>query len=90
MQIQATYKRSEDSLKLLDSLGRIEELQHGNVRIMFNNRSPEDQKLLKHLLASLGNSKWRLTPETLWATGIAAVSSIGFMVYGVAGLLGYM
>ena len=89
MQLQATYKRSQDSLKLLERLNDIDELQQANVRIYFNSRSPEDQKLLKQLMASAG-SKRRLSRKTLATAGLAAVGSAGFIAYGLIGLFGFL
>ena len=91
IQINANFKRSADSLKLLERLGEIEELQGGNVKILFNNRSPEDQKLLQALRASLNSRRWyhKLTPETLKTLALATVLSMATMVYGFASLFGF-
>ncbi|MEM7133407.1 MAG: hypothetical protein AAF702_44335 [Chloroflexota bacterium] len=92
MQINANFKQSTDSLKLLERLGEMEELQKGNVRILFNNRSPEDQKLLTILRASLDQRRWyqKFTPDMLKTMALAAVSSISVMAFGFASLLGYI
>ncbi|MEZ4706790.1 MAG: hypothetical protein R3A44_06275 [Caldilineaceae bacterium] len=46
MQIQATCKKSQDSLRILERLEDIDELKPAQVRIVFNNRSAEDRVLL--------------------------------------------
>ena len=89
MQIQATYKRSQDSLKLLERLEHIKELDGAHLRILLNARSPEDQKLLKHLSASLRTGRPRLSPEMVKTVGFAAVFSLSFIAFGLSGLLGY-
>lgn len=89
MQIQATYKRSEDSLKLLENLNDIAEFQGANLRILFNSRSAEDRKLLQLLAASAGKSKPRFSPKMLMTAGITAIGSMGFIAYGLVGLFGY-
>lgn len=89
MQIQATYKRSQDSLKLLENLNHIEEFQGANLRILFNSRSPEDRKLLQLLAASAGKGRPRFSPKILMTAGLTAVGSMGFIAYGLIGLLGY-
>ncbi|MEM7134624.1 MAG: hypothetical protein AAF702_50645 [Chloroflexota bacterium] len=75
-------------MKLLERLGEIEELQGGNVKVLFNNRSPEDQKLLQHLRASLSNRRWyhKLTPDMLRTFALATVCSLATMAYGFASL----
>lgn len=89
MQLQATYKQSQDSLKLLERLNDIDELRQANVRIYFNSRSTEDQKLLKQLMASAGGKR-RFSPELLKTAGLAAIGSMGFIAYGLIGLFGFL
>lgn len=86
MQVHANFRRSTDSLKLLEKLEDIEELQRGSVKVLFNNRSPEDQKLLQHLRASLNTRRWyhKLTPDMLRIYALATVCSMATMVYGFA------
>ena len=88
MQIHASYKRSEDSLKLLENLNGIAEFQGANLRILFNSRSAEDRKLLQLLAASAGKSRPRLSPKLLLIAGLTAISSMGFIAYGLVGLFG--
>ena len=88
MQIQATYKRSQDSLKLLENLNGIEEFQGANLRIHFNSRSLEDRKLLQLLAASAGKDRPRLSLKLLMTARLTAVGSMGFIAYGLVGLFG--
>lgn len=88
MQIQATYNRSEDSLKLLETLNDIDAFRGANLRILFNSRSAEDQKVLQLLATSMGKGKPSVNLRLLKTVGLATVGSLSVMVYGLVGLFG--
>lgn len=88
MQINANFRRGSDSQKMLQRLDEIREFDRGNVKILFNNRSPEDQKLLQHLRIALSNRRWyqRISPDMLRTCALATVCSVATMAYGLASL----
>lgn len=88
MQIQATYNRSDDSLKLLETLNDIDAFRGANLRILFNSRSAEDQKILQLLATSMGKGKPSVNLRLLKTVGLATVGSLSVMVYGLVGLFG--
>lgn len=91
MQVNTNFKRTVDSLRILEKLDELEDLKRGDVRVVFNNRSPDDQKLLKHLTRSLRKRRWWHMTPTIWKeVPRATLVSLSFMAYMYAILFGYV
>ena len=90
MQIQATCKKSQDSIRILERLEDIDELKPAQVRIVFNNRSAEDQMLLRQLSTLAGKNRRRISPEMLKTVGIASAFSLGTIAFGFSKLFGFI
>lgn len=87
MLIQARYKHSQDSLRLLEQLENIEELKQANIKIFLDGSYVEDQKLLRHLSARLAEDRARLRAHRLKTVVIAAVLSLSSIVFALTALL---
>lgn len=86
MLLQASYKKSDDSLHLLKRLEEIEELRPAQVKLMLDGRSAQDQKLMQTLSASLGDGSRRVNPQMVRTLIVASLASVSSVIFGLVTL----